>query len=184
MDAQSPDKLTNAPENEGGRKEVSFRGYKLLDEVKRQNLWRNKDDKGNLLYNDTDRVVDPAKIIETATALQIPKADAEQAARVELPPLNELEQMSQQALRACIHQAIQEGVLTADQVNLAYRMTRPQDVKIISRDDLGFTGGLNLDTRYDNSLFPDEGGDHLTVTVSDTVVKNRINHYRELAEKA
>lgn len=152
---------------------LTFPGYRFAAEVAREKLWRNKDEKGNVLVNQKDRIVDEERIVEIAKK-ELPESNED----VALPEHEILQQEAIKGVHEYISNAIKIGMLSPEVIALTNRMNLPEDIRIIGEGDRG----INIDRRYDSSQFP-EDGHRPDIILTPSIIKNRVEHYAHISSE-
>ncbi len=157
-----------------------FAGYRILAKIRQEGLWQSRDENGRYIYDADKRITDTGRLLEIARGEIETREHTRQAPReFDLPPLETLKTTTQKKIEQFIAVAKAEGIVSDNVVALTDRLTRPSDVRVVDEG----TGGLNFDSRWDSGKFPEDHEPHPEVTLSTSIIKNRMENYANTARE-
>lgn len=173
----SPDQESNTSKEDTPK----LSGFRVLDRVVGENLWRLKNNEGEWLREPEERIPNSHRVTEIAKE-EVERANKPQEqAEINLPQALELNQKVPDLVEGVITQAIEEGWLLKEAVDLTERLSRIQDIQVVENQQQG----LNLDLRIDQGVFPEEDEENRpNLTIGYDLIKARVNYFRDIATRS
>lgn len=151
-------------------------GYRILARVVAENLWRIKNNEGGKIFETYERVVNKEKVV------QIAREEIEKLApqtKFQIPDYENLNKIAQQSVEDFIEYCQKVGLLNGDIINLTNKLTKTSDIQVA---EMSFSGGLNIDLRYNKNVFPVEGEKRPQLLINELIIQGRMSRFTKLIE--
>ncbi len=168
------------PETSPEKHLPDFAGYRILARIIEEGLWQCRDKNNRYIYDADKRITNNGRLLEIAKGeIEARTNTRPPPQEFDLPPLETLKATTQKNIEQFISEAKAEDIVSDSVIALTDRLTRPSDIRVVDEGH----GGLNFDSRWDSGKFPEEHEPRPEVTLSTSIIRNRMDNYSNAAKE-
>lgn len=156
-----------------------FAGHRIVWRVFTEGLWKNEDEKGNLLLDTSKRINDTERVIAIAQE-ETSKEPFDDETTIVLPQTETLNRICREIVRSFIEDTVDQKWLTREIVELTFCLTKPEDIEIV---EMNFAGAVNIYLTGDQFNFPKKKDKRPKLYVNELIVKNWISNNEGVSKK-